>query len=160
MKRETNLRVLYVEDDEDSCELVETILGFANIDVATVQSVENALKRATSESFNLYLLDGKVQDVLTLGLCVKLHELSPDTPIVFYSGYGGKNDISSGLGAGAREYLVKPYFGDLADTIIRIVDNVSPNARAKLLAFQEANQPLPTPLAAMAPLRTSCPTTF
>ena len=33
MKRK-NIRVLYVEDDQDSRELVETILSFANIDVA------------------------------------------------------------------------------------------------------------------------------
>lgn len=125
MKGKTNLRVLYVEDDLDSCDLVETILRFADIDVAHTGSIDNAWKRAISESFDLYLLDGKVEDVRTLGLCGKLHELSPEIPILFYSGLAGPDDIQDGLSAGAREYLVKPYFGNLAETITNAVSNRS-----------------------------------
>ena len=122
MKRKTNLRVLYVEDDPDSCDLVETMLRFANIDVTHTGSIDNAWKRAISESFDLYLLDGKVEDVRTLGLCGKLHQRSPQIPILFYSGLAGPDDIQEGLSAGAREYLVKPYFGDLAETVTNTVN--------------------------------------
>jgi len=125
MKRETNLRVLYVEDDADSCELVETILSFANIDVAHSGSIDNAWERAISESFDLYLLDGKVEDVRTLGLCGRLHQFSPRTPILFYTGLAGRNDISDGLCAGAAGYLVKPYFGNLAETVTNTVNSGS-----------------------------------
>ncbi len=121
MKRTTNLRVLYVEDDQDSCDLVETMLRFADIDVTHTDSIDNAWKRAISESFDLYLLDGKVQDGKTLGLCGKLHEMSPETPILFYSGLAGQDDIQDGLTAGAQGYLVKPYFGNLAETVTQTV---------------------------------------
>ena len=121
MKRTTNLRVLYVEDDQDSCDLVETMLRFADIDVTHTDSIDNAWKRAISESFDLYLLDGKVQDGKTLGLCGKLHEMSPETPILFYSGLAGQDDIQDGLTAGAQDYLVKPYFGNLAETVTQTV---------------------------------------
>ncbi|MEQ1762472.1 MAG: response regulator [Pyrinomonadaceae bacterium] len=137
MKR-NNLRVLYVEDDQDSCELVETILGFANIEVAHSASIDHAWKRAINESFDLFLLDGKVQDGRTLGLCGKLHKMSPGTPILFYSGLAGPDDIQNGLSAGATEYLVKPYFGNLAETLMNAVDNGFPEHREPSPPIPEA----------------------
>ena len=135
MKRTTNLRVLYVEDDQDSCDLVETMLRFADIDVTHTGSIDNAWKRAISESFDLYLLDGKVQDGKTLGLCGKLHEVSPETPILFYSGLAGQDDIQEGLTAGAQDYLVKPYFGNLAATVTNLVMSRSPNGNIERSRF-------------------------
>ena len=117
MKTKTNLRVLYVEDDQDSQDLVEITLRFADIGVSAAGSIDSAWERAMSESFDLYLLDGKVQDGTTLGLCGKLRAHSPDTPILFYSGLAGQDDIQNGLEAGANSYLVKPFFGDLAETV-------------------------------------------
>jgi two-component system alkaline phosphatase synthesis response regulator PhoP len=121
MKRKTNLRVLYVEDDQDTLDMVEATLGFANIEISPATTIDSAWKRAMSESFDLFLLDGRVQDGATLGLCGKLHEFAPQTPIVFYSGLAHRIDIQNGLAAGAKEYLVKPYFGDLAGTVTRAV---------------------------------------
>lgn len=134
MKRTTNLRVLYVEDDQDSCDLVETMLRFANIDVAHTGSIDNAWKRAISESFDLFLLDGKVEDVRTLALCGKLHKFAPQTPILFYSGLAGQDDIEDGLTAGAQGYLVKPYFGNLAETVMNTVSNRSASRQKLALA--------------------------
>lgn len=121
MESKTNLRVLYVEDDTDSCDMVKMILGVAHIDVADSGSIDHAWKRAMNEPFDLYLLDGKVEDGTTLGLCGKLHERSPDTPILFYSGLAGQDDIRDALSAGANGYLVKPYFGDLAETVTKTI---------------------------------------
>ena len=121
MKRKTNLRVLYVDDDQDTLDMVKAMLGFADIDVSPATSIDSAWSRATTESFDLFLLDGTVQDRATLGLCGKLHEFAPQTPIVFYSGLAHRIDIENGLAAGARQYLVKPYFGDLAGTVTRAV---------------------------------------
>lgn len=121
MERKTNLRVLYVEDDQDTLDMVEATLGFANIEVSPATSINSAWSRATTESFDLILLDGKVKDGATLGLCWKLHEFAPETPILFYSGLAHQIDIQNGLAAGAKDYLVKPYFGDLAGTVTRAV---------------------------------------
>ena len=101
--------------------MVEITLRFADIDVFQSSSVDHAWKRALTESFDLYLLDGKVKDGATLGLCGKLHEFAPDTPILFYSGLAGQADIQSGMAAGAKGYLVKPYFGNLGETITNTV---------------------------------------
>lgn len=117
MERKTNLRVLFVEDDLDSCEMVEAILGTANIHVTHSYSVEDAWKQASIDAFDLYLLDGTVRDGTTLGLCSELHKVSPRTPILFYSGLASQSDIQAGMNAGAHAYLVKPYFGDLAEAV-------------------------------------------
>jgi CheY-like chemotaxis protein len=47
--------------------------------------------------------------------------MSPETPILFYSGLAGQDDIQEGLTAGAQGYLVKPYFGNLAETVTQTV---------------------------------------
>jgi DNA-binding response OmpR family regulator len=111
------------------------MLRFADIDVTHTDSIDNAWKRAISESFDLYLLDGKVQDGKTLGLCGKLHEMSPETPILFYSGLAGQDDIQEGLTAGAQDYLVKPYFGNLAATVTNLVMSRSPNGNIERSRF-------------------------
>ncbi len=129
MERKTNLRVLYVEDDQDSCDLVETMLRFADINVTHTGSIDNAWKRAISEPFDLFLLDGSVQDGNTLALCSKLNKFAPQTPILFYSGLAGQDDINDGMTAGAHGYLVKPYFGNLAETVTTTVSNRSANRR-------------------------------
>lgn len=112
-----NLRVLYADDNEDSCEMVAVMLELAHIDVVTTTKIEGAWEIAHSEIFDLYLLDAKFPEGDGLELCRKLREYSPEMPILIYSAKAFKTDVQNGLSAGANSYLVKPYLNDLAATI-------------------------------------------
>ncbi len=116
------IRVLYLEDDGDSRELVSFMLGLSGIDVETALTVEQAERAATSGNFDLYLLDGLLPCGDSLELCRTLRQSDPMKPIVFYTALGFQADVQKGLAAGATAYLVKPYSGDLSETVLKIID--------------------------------------
>ncbi len=124
MRSPTKLRILYLEDDPDSREMVTFMLAPSNIEVVTANNPVDAWRLTTTQSFDLYLLDCLVSGTNCLDLCRKLREYAPLAAILFYSGLASKADIERGLAAGANGYLVKPYFGDLAKTVLRTIRKV------------------------------------
>jgi two-component system, OmpR family, copper resistance phosphate regulon response regulator CusR len=117
MAAEKNINVLYLEDDQDSIELVKFTLGLDGINVRPVSTFEDALEMAQSGRFDLYLLDGLLQSGYSFDLCRQLRDLDPNVPIVFYSALGFPSDIKEGVSAGADVYLIKPFAGDLSATV-------------------------------------------
>ena len=116
------LKVMYLEDDIDSIELVTFTLGMANFEVITASRFDEAVEFAKSGTFDLYLLDGLVNSGYSFELCRKLRAIDPVTPVVFYTALGFPQDIKDGIAAGADAYLVKPFSGDLAETLRKTID--------------------------------------
>ena len=101
--------------------MVEILLRADEIGVVRAATIDDAWRYALDKTFDLYLLDAKVEDGHTLHLCRKLNKLSPETPILFYSGEAHKSEIQRCLAAGAVGYLVKPFFGNLAETVTNLI---------------------------------------
>jgi CheY-like chemotaxis protein len=74
-------RILCVDDHSDNCELISIILK--DCEVTSAYSMADALKRATAERFDLYLLDYHLPDGTGLELCLMLRAFDRDTPILF-----------------------------------------------------------------------------
>lgn len=110
-------RVLYADDNEDSCLMVSILLEISGIEVIAAISVAEAWRLAQIEHFDLYLLDVRFPEGNGLELCRKLREHDLHTPIIFYSGNAYETDKQKGLAAGANAYLTKPFVNNLADTI-------------------------------------------
>jgi len=125
------LRVLCVDDD-DTCELLSTILKFSDIEVVSAYTVADTWRLAQTEPFDLYLLETRLPDGDGFELCRRLHEFAPRTPIVFYSAEAYETDRQKGLAAGAAAYLTKPYFDDLALTILEIITNTEKSTSKSL----------------------------
>lgn len=121
MQNPTKAKVLFLDDDADTRELVSFTLEQANIDVVLASNAADAWKLATTDNFDLYLLDGLVPDGDGFELCRNLRRHSPSKPIVFYTGLAFKADIQKGIEAGAKRYIVKPFYGDLAETILQTI---------------------------------------
>jgi len=122
-------RVLYAEDNEDNCEMVSLMCEFSGIKVVTTRTVVEAWQLSQAEHFDLYLLDSQFPDGDDLGLCRRLRQYAPRTPILFYSGNAYEKDKKNGLAAGATDYLIKPYLGDLAATIRHNIERTKKPAR-------------------------------
>lgn len=112
-----------MEDDQDSIELVTFTLGMDHIGVTTVSTCDEALTLAGSRSFDLYLLDGLLDSGYSFELCRELREHDPDVPIVFYTALSFPQEVREGVSAGSDAYLVKPFVGDLAETLRRVVND-------------------------------------
>jgi DNA-binding response OmpR family regulator len=125
MKRKSKMHVLYVEDNEDSSELVRFMFGLSDIDVMVTKTAEEAWVLAQGLPFDLFLLDGQLLDGNTFKLCNDLHMYAPATPILFYTALAYQADIKHGMDAGANGYLVKPFFGDLSETVLQTIRDAS-----------------------------------
>ena len=102
------MRILHVEDDEDTRALVAFILHSEGWQVVSVENVRSAIKLAATGGFDLYLLDNWVEGDTENALCRGLRSVDPHTPILFYSGAVFPSDVSSALASGAQGYLAKP----------------------------------------------------
>ena len=102
------MRILHVEDDEDTRTLVAFILGDEGWEVVSVDNALAAIELAATRGFDLYLLDNWIQGDTENALCIQLRSLDPHTPILFYSGAVFPMNVESALASGAQDYLEKP----------------------------------------------------
>jgi DNA-binding response OmpR family regulator len=100
-------RILCVEDDKDTCELLGVL--FSGYEVVFADSLKQAFSLLETQHFDLYVLDNWLPDGSGIEVCRRIHELKPRVPIIFTSAVSQKPEIKKALDAGAREYLVKPY---------------------------------------------------
>ncbi len=116
--------ILYVEDDDDTRELVAYLLARNNYKVVPAESYDDALLLARANQFDLYLIDNWISGGSGIDLCKKLREFNPGTPILFYSGAAYEGDKQQAFAAGAQAYLVKPVDNDeLIKEVSRVISD-------------------------------------
>ncbi|HUS13024.1 MAG TPA: response regulator [Pyrinomonadaceae bacterium] len=100
--------VLYIEDHDDTRELVTLVLSERNYRVTTGSTLADALKLSREHHFDLYMLDSWLPDGSGIDLCKRLRELDPGTPVMFLSGAAYEADKQTAINSGAQGYLIKP----------------------------------------------------
>jgi len=114
--------ILYVEDDQDTRDLVTCVLTMNNYRIVAAEDCDEALMLARSSQFDLYLIDNWMAGCSGIDLCKKLREFNPGTPILFYSGAAYESDKQQAFSAGAQAYLVKPVDNDeLIERVTRLI---------------------------------------
>ncbi len=106
--RSPSNRILYVEDHEDTCEMMKVLLEMSNYEVALARTVADGFHLAQDEHFDLYLLDTRLPDGSGFELCQQICEIAGHAPVVFISGDAYPTHKRQGLTAGAVAYLTKP----------------------------------------------------
>jgi CheY-like chemotaxis protein len=102
------MRILHVEDDDDTRTLVACILHGEGWQLVSVENAKSAIKLAAAGGFDLYLIDNWIEGDTENRLCRALRSLDPHTPILVYSGAVFPADVTSALASGAQGYLKKP----------------------------------------------------
>src|SRR5438067_6223845 len=77
-------RILFLDDHDDTCELVSVVLGQAGYEVVLGRSVAEGLQLIRRESFDLILLDWHFTDGTGIDLCRAVREFDGHTPLFFY----------------------------------------------------------------------------
>ena len=114
--------ILCVEDDKDSCELIQILFENAGFRVVSCHSSDKALQLAKQNSFSAIILDNWLDDINGVEICRQIREYEKQTPIVFYSGSAYPKDKKEGLEAGANEYLIKPNdFDNLVPLLTKLI---------------------------------------
>ena len=103
-------RVLVVEDNRDSRDMVRTLLtsSLKELHVTAVETAAEALVLDGKHPFDLYVLDIWLPGMDGLSLCRRLRERGHTQPILFFSAMVQPMDRDYVLAAGANEFLVKP----------------------------------------------------
>src|SRR6266496_362116 len=115
-------RILYAEDHTDTQELVQFILDGLNYDVVITSCCEDALRRAKSDRFDLYMMDTMLPDGSGVDLCKRIREFDKATPILFYSAMALDSEKRVAFESGAQGYLTKPSTpGELSNAISKLV---------------------------------------
>lgn len=102
------LRILYIEDDRDTREMMVLLLSYEGYAVTAAGTGKEALDQARSKRFDLFLIDHVLPDLNGLEVCRRLRQLDSTTPILFFSGVAQESAKTAALESGAQGYLVKP----------------------------------------------------
>jgi len=117
----TKCRILYVDDHEDSSEMVKLLFSESDYEVHTASSIDEALRLAGTHAFDLYVLDKHLPDGSGFELCAKLNQLTPGVPCIFYTGDAYEIHRQEALAAGADAYIPKPDVEKLIETVQQMV---------------------------------------
>ncbi|PTL34909.1 hypothetical protein CLG94_12485 [Candidatus Methylomirabilis limnetica] len=103
-------RILVIDDDKTLCDLVKEAVN-GTYEVATACSARDGFDRIQRQRPHLILLDVKLPDQNGLQVCQALrdHPQYRNIPIIMMTGYGDKDDVVTGLRAGADDYITKPF---------------------------------------------------
>ena len=101
------LRILLVDDHQDTCVALERLLVRRGHLVASAHNVRSAMETAAGNSFDLLISDIALPDGSGIELMTYLRAISR-MPGIAISGFGMNGDVQKSLDAGFAEHLVKP----------------------------------------------------
>ncbi|MFZ4812287.1 MAG: response regulator transcription factor [Ilumatobacteraceae bacterium] len=101
--------LLLVEDDERISQPLVQLLTNEGFTVQHVDRGELALAAARANRPDIVLLDLSLPDLDGLDVCRTLRDEQPGMPIVMLTARNEEVDVIVGLGAGADDYITKPF---------------------------------------------------
>ena len=124
-------RVLCAEPHEDTCRLITTLLERQGHEVVAAGSIAECIGLVEDKGFDLYMIDDDHIDGHALLLCKRLREMTPATPILFFSAQAFRRDRELALAAGATAYLTRPDdLFEIVATVNSILSGKSDNGNA------------------------------
>jgi two-component system phosphate regulon response regulator PhoB len=122
-------KILVVDDDDDTLELLRFSLQKAGFAVGTASDGLEALKKVCSTSPDIILLDLMMPEIDGFAVCemLKGNPMTASIPIIMLTAVTGQLSRFSGLEAGADDYLTKPF--SPKQLIVRIEVVLSRSAR-------------------------------
>lgn len=112
------MRILIVEDDQTIASALKEGLEGESYAVDLCFDGQDGYLTATTENYDVIVLDIMLPEIDGISLCKKLRESSVESPILMLTAKGTKSDIITGLDAGADDYLTKPF--DFEELLARI----------------------------------------
>lgn len=110
-------KIMIVEDDSFVMDIYQTKLSSEGFEIITAMNGQEALDRLEKEKSlpDLILLDIIMPriDGLEVLRRIKGNSLLKDIPVILLTNLSQKEEIETGLGLGAKDYLIKSHFTPL-----------------------------------------------
>src|SRR3954465_15825389 len=133
--KQSEAKLLVVEDDANILELLSASLRFAGFDVSTATSGSAAVSAAKNATPDLVVLDVMLPDLDGFEVIRLMREGGQRTPVVFLTARDGTEDKIRGLTPGGDNYGPKPFSLEELTARIRAV-------RRRTAGAQEERSPL------------------
>ncbi|MDP3276167.1 MAG: sigma-54 dependent transcriptional regulator [Deltaproteobacteria bacterium] len=127
-------RVLLVDDDGNTCEVLAERLELRGFVVCTENSAEAALDRLSRESFDVVVTDINMRGMSGIELCERVATNRPDVPVILITAFGSLESAVAAIRVGAYDFVTKPFeIESLALSLHRAVQTHSLREEVKQL---------------------------
>ena len=109
MNGESNVKLLYVEDDEVLAFVTKDNLELKGYQVDHCDNGRKAFQFFMKENYDLCLIDVMLPVMDGFTLAKEIRDIDKEIPLIFLTAKSLKEDKIKGLQLGADDYIVKPY---------------------------------------------------
>jgi DNA-binding NarL/FixJ family response regulator len=121
------MRCLVIDDDAHDRELVERMVGKAGHESVAAADAETALTLASSEHFDIALVDLSMPGTDGIATLRMLRKQQPDLRLLVVSSFDDREHVLGAVGAGADGYVLKTELGSrLSGAIDEVSDGGGP----------------------------------
>jgi CheY-like chemotaxis protein len=137
-------RILVAEDDPVSRELICARLVRWGYEVIVTENGEKAMMALRkTDAPSLAILDWMMPGMSGLEICRRVREVDRVLYIIMLTACGSKASVVEGLGAGADDYLIKPFDSDELHARILVGERVMALQSALSARVRELGAPMP-----------------
>lgn len=112
------MRILIVEDELGIANFLKQGLEEESYTVDVCTDGKSGLDNATSEEYDLLLLDWMLPGISGIEICTQLRKNNNQTPIILLTAKDTTDELVFGLQSGANDYIKKPFhFAELLERI-------------------------------------------
>jgi two-component system, NtrC family, response regulator GlrR len=111
-------KILVVDDDRGLLTLMKARLEAAGYEVALTGGGNEALALAREETFNVAIVDLKMEEMDGIALLERLLKIQPNLPVIILTAYGTIAGAVEATKKGAYDFLTKPF--DAKDLLYRL----------------------------------------
>ncbi len=104
-----NKNVLLVEDDPEIISMLKENLGYEGFEITVARDGDSGLEKARRGDFGIILMDWMLPEMEGVEVVKILHDENILTPIIMLTARHDELDKVAGLGAGADDYITKPF---------------------------------------------------
>ena len=132
------MRILLVEDDRSASRFLKKGLSEVGYTVDAVFDGEEGLYLATSQVYDLVILDIMLPEMSGFELLKSARRAGIVTPVIFLTARDEKSDVVHGLELGADDYLIKPFsFPELLARIRAVLRRGQKDSESSRLALAD-----------------------
>jgi len=132
-----DVRILIVDDEENTRKSLATFLKFRGYRTDTADGGESALKVLKGERFHIVLTDLKMKGMDGVQLVEKIKERYPEIEAIIMTAYGTVKNAVESMKKGAYDYLMKPLDHDeLLLVLNRVRETISLRQEVRRLSSE------------------------
>jgi len=126
-------KILVVDDEVKTCELLERFLKKKGYNVITSNNGEDALERVRNEKPDIMLVDINMPGMHGLEVLKKAREIKPEIMVIINTAYGDLPSAIEAIRLNAFDYVLKPVnLEELNFRVIRCIEKLEIQRKIKL----------------------------